>query len=57
MSHSELAEHGRKLYRQGIFNNNRAKCLTLVFVLDLDTLSLAEYFKPWIHFCNTIEIT
>ena len=42
------------IYRQGIFNNNRAKCLTLVFGFDLGNFSLAEYYKPWIHFCNTI---
>ena len=46
-----------RLHRQGIFNNNRAKCLTLVFALDLGTFSLAEYFKPWIRFCYTTEIT
>ena len=31
--------------RQGIYNNNRDKRLTLVFAFDLGTFSLAEYFK------------
>ena len=42
----KVIEKALKVNRQGIFNNNRAKCLTLVFAFDLDTFRLAEYFKP-----------
>ena len=39
-----LIQNSNFLCRQGIFNNNQAKCLTSVFALDLGTFSLAEYF-------------
>ena len=38
-----LYKHLCNQARQGIFNNNRAKCLTLVFALDLGTFSLTGY--------------
>ena len=53
--HTIVAAHFT--YKQGIFNNNRAMCLTLVFAFDLSTFSLAEYFKPWIRLDVIDDVT